>query len=240
MMMTCRTLVSIVVLGFVQTQSVSTARSIADNPRLSTVESVRCLATLTDALVAIHHLQKRSADLAQDDFVGRMTVLRLLSGESAVRQLSLRPCGDSKNDNVRESTRTAAAVFERYQKVFDGNVALYEQLVRVFTIPHTLTDAESKALAENRISASQLAARFAQLSDLLKDAATVAFAATITEAPGDPEHIALNMTSSERDSFRSDLGNAFGDIANQNIVAGVEQAALVLVVQFGQDWRLAK
>jgi len=227
-------------LLLVATPAVPMSQATSTDPRLSSVESVRCLATLVDALVAIHQIQERYDALPQDDFVSRMTTLRLLSGESAVRQSAMKPCGTSKLENIRESAQTAGMVFERYRAVFDGNVKIYEDMVRILTVPHALTEVESKTIAESRISGSRLSALFAQLSDLLKDAATLAFASTIIEAPGDAQHTALDMTSTERDRFRRDLRSGFGEIKNRKTVSGVEQAALVLVVQFEQEWRLAK
>jgi hypothetical protein len=194
-----------------------------------------------NTVLAIHQIQKRYDVLAQDDFVSRMTTLRLLSGESSVRQLAMKPCATSKVENIREPAVTAAMVFERYRGAFDRNVALYEDMVRIFTVPHALTDAESKTIAQSRITASQLSAMFAQLSEILKDAASLAFVSAVVQAPGDPEHTALNMTSGERERFRADLRRGFGDLAKQKTVSGVEQAALALIVYFDdQSWRLAK
>src|SRR5262249_11367950 len=55
-----------------------------DNPILSDVESIRYLGTFINVLARLHRMQHQLDGLMEDDFVGRMTQLRLMATEADV------------------------------------------------------------------------------------------------------------------------------------------------------------
>jgi len=163
-----------------------------------------------------------------------------MSVEADVWAQALAPFAKSTNETMRDAADSAVTVFKTYRGIYVQNVQLYEGLVRITTVPHQLTDDETKSLAEARITASQIAARYAEVSDLLRVTAKLAFASVIVPAPNDSDQVALDMNAAERAACSSDLRRAFGALERQKSVAGVDQAALVLIAAFNQDWRLAR
>jgi hypothetical protein len=225
-------------LAFAQSATQREAQAVAANPVLSDVESVRFLGTFIDCLTSLHRGQVRYNSLKNDDLVGRMTELRGMTSDADLSARRIDPFTLSKNDTIRQAADGAKTVFSHYKSVFERNVALYEQLVRIFTVPHELTDAETSAIAEARITGSKLGAEFSQASDLLKDVALLVFASTIVPAPGD--HVALDMSQAEKHGFVSRLHRDFGGLENQSTVAGPDIAALSILINFNKDWRLAR
>jgi hypothetical protein len=221
-----------------QTLAQREAQAVADNPAISKVESVRYLGTFIESLADLHGLQEHYDGLANDDFVGRMAQLRVMAAEADVAARGLEPFTHSESDNIKESAAAARDVCGMYKGVFEQNVKLYEQMVRIFTIPHELTESESQAIAEGRISTSKLSATFTEASDLLKTVATLAFASVIVPAPGD--HIALDMSAAEKAGFIKRMHRDFGALDKQKTLRGPDIAAFVIMVTFDKDWLLSR
>ena len=234
----CFLTIALTPAAFGQTVQEREAQAIADNPTLSKVDSVRFLGTLVNCLAGLHGRQVRYDAVPETDFVGRMTQLRLMASEADVAARTIEPFIKPGNDNIQKAAETANTVFLIYKSVFEKNVALYEDLVRIFTIPHKLTDREESVIAEGNITASKIGAQFAEASDLLRLAATLAFASAIVPAPGD--HIALDMSKSEKLGFINRLHRDFDGLDKQSTLAGPDVAAFSLMTSFDKDWLLAR
>ncbi len=236
----CVFLLVVLVTGSAPTAAQHNGDAVADNPALSNVESVRYLGAFINALATFHRRQRALDALKTDDFVGRMTQLRLMAADAVVSGKTLEPFSHSKNERIADAAAAASEAFVQYKSIFEVNIALDERLVRVFTVPHELTESETKAIAESRIQASQISALFAQASELLRDAAMLAFASAIVPAPGDAGHIALDMSAAQKGGFIKRLHRDFGELGKEKTLSGADLAAFTIMVKFEEDWRLAR
>jgi hypothetical protein len=234
----CIVLSSVGVAAGPQSLAQREAQAVTDNPLLSTVESVRYLGAFINSLASLHRLLSRYDALPSGDYVGRMTQLRVLAAEAQVCAQTLEPFTGSKDDNIQKSAETARDTFGIYKQLFDDNVQVYEQLVRILTIPHELTPRDGAAFAETRISARKMGAAFTGASDLLKVNATVAFASVIVPAPDD--HVALDMSAADKKGFIRRLRQEFGELDKQKMLWGPDIAALVIMLHFEKDWLFAR
>jgi hypothetical protein len=207
---------------------------------LSDVESVRYVATFIEALSTAHMDRAKLDALRNDDFGGRMAQRRVMAGELDVAARTLQPFRSSKNESISKSAEAGGQALAVYKVIFDKHRGIYEQMVRIFTVPHELSESERNTIAEMRITASEVAANFRQASELLKTVATLAFSSTIISAPGDETHIALDLSTNEKAEFMAILRRDFGDLGQESSLAGAEMAAFVLIVAFEPRWRLAR
>jgi hypothetical protein len=210
------------------------------NPILSSVESVRYLATFIDVLANFHAMQGQLDTLSEDDLFGRMAQLRVMASEADLASKTFADFKRSKNDAIRQSADGSADVFEGFKTLFGFAMGLYEQLIRLTATPHDLTEKEAKNLAESRITGSKLAAAFTEEWAALKTSAMLAFGSVVVPAPGDPDHVALDMSAAEKSAFTRQLRRDFGALDKQKTLAGPDLAAFAIVSTFNQNWRLAR
>jgi hypothetical protein len=138
---------------------------------------------------------------------------------------------------VRDSTRRIAVghVLSAYGVTRNGlafQLSAYEKVDLV---------ENSADLVELKRQASDAAVAFQQGSELLLQATALAFGSVIVPAPGDSDHIALDISAEERSELVSALDSQFGpELRAGGDKSGPMASARLLLDKLEEGWRLAR
>jgi len=190
------------------------------------------IASLARSHMAIKAVNEKAND---PSLVERMTANQNASIEVVIATRNIQRFASAQDDNLRAAVAGTIDAYEMLRESMARQLALYEKL-------DAAKSPDDLAGLKRQISDAKVA--YQQASAILVEATTVAFMSVIIADPQDPtNHVALNMSTSEKAQLVKALEQRFGSALRKKKSdddTGPMQAAKSLLAYLEKNWKYAK